>query len=210
MTLKLIPRMSEKNLDAGPVFQIPLRLGAILDRVGRGLGIPGLERVPGLAALPLRRMPRPAEAVRTEPGVAAAAAPLFEGEGIEGWHPVYDFEYLDWQIGRCPVLESATCFTPSVAPQAAALFWRQRSSGFRWRMALAAAPGARGPLMAVLSEAVRQIGARKGSVISVLVSQLDADMIEALRATPPRAEGLRISIGLAIGWATASSPHRLP
>lgn len=185
LNLKLMPRMAEQTLaDAGRVFQIPLRLGAIMERIGRGAGVPGLERLPGLAGLPLRRMPRPVKAVRTEAGVAPAAAPLFEGAGVEGWHPAYDFEYLDWQVGRCPVLESATCFTPSAKPQAAALFWRLRASGFRWRMALAAVPGAQAPLTAVLCEAIRRIGERSGSLVSVLVSQLDEDLVAALRAQP--------------------------
>jgi hypothetical protein len=166
--------------DAGVTLYAPLRGGAILRALRRRIpqipasGLGALNRVPLW-----RNRRRPALAARFDPGVSRAIAPLLVAGG--GWRPRYDFEYVDWQIGRCPALLSATCYAPADSPQAAAALWRTRQDPGLWRAAIWAHPDAREAADSVAAAALEHAYENQGEVLSILVSRLDRELAGILR-----------------------------
>ncbi len=153
-------------LDAGVALHLPLRSGALLRQIERRAGINGLLLPRALYMIPLRRVRGSGRgtAVRTETGLATSVAALIEAERGVGWSPRYDFEYVDWQIGRSPVLASQTSFSPAQGePRAAALYWRPQASVEFWRLALWAGPDSADHLGAVLGEAVSRVYEARGT-----------------------------------------------
>lgn len=116
-----------------------------------------------------------------EPGVSRSIGTLLELSDDTHWQAVYDWEYVDWQIGRCPQLVAWTCYIPDQpTARAAAVFWRRKDSLSYWRMALWARPDTSDDLTAVVRAAVRQIYDLSGFCISVVVSRLDDNHIHIL------------------------------
>ena len=185
-TRRLLPRIARKtSLDAGVALHLPLRSGALLRQIERRAGINGLLLPRALYMIPLRRVRGSGRgnAVRTETGLATSVAALIEAERGVGWSPRYDFEYVDWQIGRSPVLVSQTSFSPAQGePRAAALYWRPQASVEFWRLVLWAGPDSVDHLGAVLGEAVSRVYEAGGLVLSTIVSRLDADRLALLRS----------------------------
>jgi hypothetical protein len=93
-------------------------------------------------------------------------------------------EYVQWQCGRCPEIESWTCLeAQNAAASAAALVFRARRAPGHWRLvwwepaAGAAAAGAR--VLRAATAFARAQGARS---LSALVSRADGDSASRLRA----------------------------
>lgn len=185
-TQRLLPRIATKTVpEAGVALHLPLRSGVLLRQIERRTAIGRLPLPKTLYKIPLRLVwgRRRGSAVRNESGLARAAAGLIEAERGEGWSPRYDFEYVDWQIGRSPVLASQTSFSPAQGePQAAALYWRPRTSPEFWRLAVWAAPDSGDHLKAALGEAVSRVYESGGLALSTIISRLDADRLAVLRS----------------------------
>ena len=185
-TRRLLPRIATMTIpEAGVALHLPLRSGALLRRLERHGALRHLPLPKAAYMIPLRWIPRGARAraVRTESGLARSAARLIEADGGEHWAPGYDFGYVDWQIGRSPVLVSATSYSPDRgAPRAAALYWRPRTSAELWRLALWAAPDSHDHLAAVLREAVSHVYENGGMAISTIASRLETDRLGFLKA----------------------------
>jgi hypothetical protein len=130
--------------------------------------------------------------VRSEAGVAPRIASLIEARRGDGRWPAYDFEYVDWQIGRAPMLVSETSYSPADAePCAAAVYWTARGARGSWRLALWARPGATGDLAMVVREATARVYERGGAEISTIASRADADHLAFLRRAGFTVEGSR-------------------
>ena len=135
--------------------------------------------------VPLRWVARSGRSpeIRTETGLSPRIGPLLqEGPGA-GWHPCYDFGYLDWQLGRSPLARCWTSYTPSTGePRAAAVYWRPAASGDAWRIAMWYKQGEREYVEAVLREAIAEIYRLGGMAASTIVSRLDGEAQAILRS----------------------------
>lgn len=183
-TQRLLPRIATRTVpEAGLMFGLPLRLGAVFRKLGRLPEAGPLRRIfSALSGIPLRWVGGAESRVRVERGVSPAISALLESERGPGWSPRYDFEYLNWQVGRCPAVVSWTCIAPGEAgSRAAALFWRPVDSSNLWRTAVWMEAGGQESLRAVLREVVRRIYGEGGVAVSAIVSRLDHDLIQILR-----------------------------
>jgi len=191
-TRRLLPRMALRTTaDAAVGLRLRLRAGAYFARLEHSPVAPWL---PLVAPIPVRWIRRSGRrpSVRSEPGLARRIAPLIEAQRGEGRWPGYDFEYVDWQIGRAPMLVAETSASPADGePHAAAVYWTARGARARWRLACWARPGADDHLARVLGEATSRVYERGGAEISTIVSRLDTDRLAALRAAGFSVEGSR-------------------
>jgi hypothetical protein len=185
-TQRIISRLAAKTVDdAGILFYLPLRLGAILRTARRRMPNFPFDAVDLLNRVPLRR-PRitgSAASLTIEPGVSSVLGPLLETREYGDMHSRYDLDYVRWQIGDCPILASETCYlgTDSV-PHAAALVWRHRVSPGFWSMALWSRKGADSEADLLLTRVIRHVYERRGFLLSMVVSRLETDVIDLLRA----------------------------
>jgi hypothetical protein len=184
-TQKLLPRIATLTAPgAGLALHLPLRAGALLKRFDRGV----LARLPKpklLHMIPLRWVGRPGTAplVETASGLVPKIAPLLELRQEEEWQPCYDMAYLDWQIGRSPLLRSWTSYSPRAGePRAAAVYWRPMSSAHFWRLAVWWHRGHPDHLQAVIKETIAQVYHEGGAALSAIVSRLDVETVRVLRS----------------------------
>jgi hypothetical protein len=194
-TQRLLPRLARRTvLDAAVTMHLPLRVGVLLRQLGRHRVFGRLPLPAAAGKIPLRFVRRSGRerTVRSEPGVASAIAGLLARDRAGRCAPLYDYEYVDWQIGRSPVLVAHTSLSPADGePKAAAVYWRPRASADLWRMALWTAPGAAEPAAAVVREVVSRVYETGGMVLSTIVSRSDADQRALLRAAHFVARGTR-------------------
>ena len=175
-TSRMVPRMAAHTVPtAGFEWTLPLRLGGTRNFQRLANRMPGWA-LNWLKDTPVARAPRIGQSspqTRVEPGVCAAAlGPILSASSMERWVPRYDVEYVDWQIGRCPAVESATVWDADTAAATGAVIWRA-VHGFRWRIVLWTLAGSAAHAGAVLAEAVRQVRARGGHALSVLIAARD-------------------------------------
>jgi hypothetical protein len=116
-------------------------------------------------------------------GLARQIAPLLEANHGAGWHPHYDFAYVDWQLGRSPLTRCWTSFSASPGvPRAAAVYWRSVASGDLWRMVLWCSGANLDHLGPVIRAAAAEVFRQGGMAISTIVSRLDLDAQRILRS----------------------------
>jgi hypothetical protein len=199
-TRKLMPRIATRTVpDAGLSLHLALRSGAVLRLLERRSPMFRVPKPRISYMIPLRWMPKRMgrSDVTTQAGVAPQIAPLVELRQGNGWYPHYDVEYVDWQIGRSPLLLSATSYSRGVGdPLAAALYWRPRAFSDFWRLALWWNKEHPERLSSVIDEAISRVYQDHGMGISVIVSHLDSDLIAILKAHGFRAGGIRRSLYL--------------
>jgi hypothetical protein len=185
-TQRIISRLASKTVnDAGVMFFLPLRLGAILRLGRRRLPQVPMDAVGLINRLPLRwpKKPGSKDSATFEPGVSRVLGPLLEPERRGDIYSVYDLEYLRWQTEGCPGLSAETCYVGGASePRAAALIWWQTASPEFWRMAVWCRRGAENDLNALLSHVVRHVYDRKGFLLSIVVSRLETPIIDVLRS----------------------------
>ena len=185
-TRRLLPRIANSTIaDAGVAMHLPLRSGAILRRLERRGMLGRLPTPRFLYMIPLRWAPRYGRSpeIRTEMGLSRQIAPLLQGEHGEGWHPCYDFAYLDWQVGRSPLLRCWTSFSsPTGEPRAAAVYWRPAASSDFWRLAVWYRNSEVDHLDGVIRQAVAEIYRLGGMAVSTIISRLDVEAQATLRS----------------------------
>jgi hypothetical protein len=205
-TRRIVERLSSKTVnDAGMVFHLPLRLGAVLRVARRRLPKLPMDAVNFVNQLPLR-FPRKADSSPAifETGVSRVLDALLEPAQRGEIYSRYDFEYVQWQIADCPFLFSETCYVADRSgPSAAALTWREKESPDFWRMALWSREGAHRELETVLSNVIRRVYDYKGFLLSFVVSRRDVAMIKLLRSrnfvAAPRRRPLHIIVSKKTG-----------
>ena len=178
--------------DAGIVFRLPLRLGAVFDSLGRRVPFfrPTRRRTLGRLALPGAVRKSLQHDVKTETGIPRAIGPLVESDRSEVWYPRYDLDYLDWQLVRCPAVTCGTCYIPTRSgARAAAVFWRSITSTDSWRVAIWGREGGQDDMAAVLDGAIHQAYRAGGMIVRLFASRLDTNLIalvKSRRFTPSR------------------------
>jgi hypothetical protein len=185
-TRRILPRIATKTIaDAGVAMYLPLRSGAILRRLQKGGMLSRLSLPRLLYKIPLSwssshgRSPE----IRTEMGLSPNIAPLLQGEPGENWRPCYDFLYLDWQIGRSPLLNCMTTYSPAAGElRAAAVYWRPVASTDFWRLAVWSRTSEPNHLDRVVRGAVAEIHRLGGMGMSIIVSRLDVKAQATLRS----------------------------
>jgi hypothetical protein len=200
-TQRIISRLAAITVDdAGIMFYLPLRLGAILRLARRKLlpNIP-LDAIELVNRLPLHLPRRGASSnsVKFEPGVSKVLDSLLEPKPRGEMYSRYDLPYVKWQVADCPFLECETCYIGSESTvDAAALMWRLKSSPDFWRIAMWSREGAEKGAETVLARTIRHIYENGGYLVSIVVSRLDTSSINLLRnkqfLTSPRRRPLHI------------------
>jgi hypothetical protein len=185
-TQRIISRLAAITVnDAGILFYLPLRLGAILRLARRKVPQLPLDAVDLVNRLPLR-LPRRTEArnsVVFEPGVSQVLNSVLTPEKRGDIYSLYDFEYVQWQIGACPFLTAETCYIAEDSTvRAAALIWREKNSTDFWRLALWSREGAQKEVEVLLSSVIRRVYDSGGFLLSVVVSRLDRTLVALLRS----------------------------
>lgn len=199
-TQRIVSRLASITVnDAGIMFYMPLRLGAILRVARRRLPRLPLDVWDLVNRVPLRwpRQPASANSVIVEPGVSKVLSSVLEPQQRGDIYSRYDFEYIRWQIADCPVLSSETCYIAGESsPRAAALVWRLKESTDFWRLALWIGEGSAKEADVLLSRVIRHVNDSKGFLLSVVVSRLEANLIGLLRSkgfrTAPTRRALHI------------------
>ena len=184
-TQRIMSRLSSMMAnEAGMVFHLPLRLGAMLRVVRRKVPKLAVDGLGFVNRLPLRwlRGSESSENVTFEPGVSKTLRLFLEPAQHGELYSRYDLEYVRWQVGDCPFLFSETCtVTDGSTPRAAALIWREKASPDFWRFAVWSQEGAEKELETLLSNVIRRVYDYKGFLLSFVVSRLDQSLIGLLR-----------------------------
>lgn len=185
-TQRIISRLSSKTVnDAGMVFHLPLRLGAVLRIARRRMPKFPVDALNAVNRLPLR-LPRRSVSdgsVICEPGVSKVLGSFLEPAKRGEIYSRYDLEYVQWQVSDCPFVSSETCYIADEStPRAAALIWRLKTSPDFWRMAFWSHEGAQKEMDILLSSVIRRVYEQKGFVLSFVVSRLDATSIDLVRS----------------------------
>jgi len=192
-TARMVPRMAAHTVEAAAIgMTLPLRLGGL--RLFRALS----SRIPGIGSLsrvPLRLgRTRTTGSVKVEAGIASPLAGALEGAATgAAWRPVYDVEYVRWQLERCPVLESFTAYVDDRSAPAAAVGWRPKG-GVHWRLAFWANDAGAERCGAVIDAAVSRMYALGAASISVIAGGRDAGRLRHLQAAGFRANALSLPL----------------
>jgi hypothetical protein len=185
-TQAALPRMDTRTIpDAAAGMHLPLRLSALLEKAEARL--PWLPKLSGTraAAWPLPR-PRPGAGVATEvrAGVDPMLAALFTTPRPAACSPLYDASYLEWQLCRRPSVRSMSVLAaPNGRPLAGALLWTEAGRPDHWRAAFRLLPGASAALNAVVAAAADRAAREGGTLLSTMLSGLDAEAIAVLRGS---------------------------
>jgi hypothetical protein len=166
---------------AGVTLHAPIRAGCLLQLLQGTLSTPVLDKLQRLSQVPLRNIGRNTSKlqVTTEPGVSSVLAPLLDRRNMVEDCPLYDFEYVDWQIGRCPTLTSYTMYVKGV--RAAVVLWCSTASRDFWRMAIIEADPSREELDSLLTSALSFVYSQGGVSLSLGASRHETNFIRNMR-----------------------------
>jgi hypothetical protein len=185
-TRRIFPRLADRTVwDAGVSLVLPLRLGAILTKLAPPFLQRPLAQTKFLHHLPLKwiRTAREDDGVQIEPGVPEECAPLFEDPHQGEWCPLYDYEYVRWQLVTCPAVASYSCYIPAQpAPRAAAVIWRSAASTDFWRLAFWGVRNSAEEARSVIRRAIQFVYEQRGAALSAIASHLDQELISLLSA----------------------------
>lgn len=193
-TSRLVPRLAvHTDPDAAIEVALPLTVGGtkLFGGLERRLPRAGLGK---LGAVPmLRRRPgrKPSGlSVTSQQGIQHAVADLVAETSPEGWTAAYDMGHLQWQLVRCPAVESASASaSDGLQVTAASIFWRPKNDRRQWRLALWTRSGADESGLAVLDESARQIQRDGGRSVSAVIGRRDAQTLRLAGAVGFRPTG---------------------
>ena len=190
-SIPLLERLFAGRMDdATSEYRLLLRLDPLLKSAQNR--VPPLKL---LARTPLKNLPLPRFRERRqrawrlaeiESGVSETLQPLLDVCPGEGHYALYNLPFLQWQIGRCPILSSLTVtLNDRRGLRASALLWRPQDSVGSWRAAVWARPGSSGEyqhaLESILLAATEQIYREGGALLSLVVSRGDTTLKAALQ-----------------------------
>ena len=176
LTRRVFDRLANTvNADGVLDYVLPLRLSAVIHKAARRVRfLKHLNRTP-VARLPVRRVGR----VRADDGVEVTAGlderfveVTSRRPGAPTFFPVYDSSYIDWQIGRCPVLDSYSFVGRGGA---AALAWHLARNGREWRFAISASSSEADDRRAVLGSVIRFAYANGADTLRATAAKSDSE-----------------------------------
>jgi hypothetical protein len=184
-TRRLFPRLADRTVwDAGMSLALPLRLGPILAKLAPAFLQP-FAKLNVLHKIPLKWVRTSAidHGIRIEPGVPKEIAPLLEDSGRGAWCPLYDHEYVHWQLEACPALTCWSGYIPAPGfPRAAAIIWRSTASTDFWRLALLGAANAEDECKLLLARMIQFAYQQDGAAVFAITSHLDQERLRLLTA----------------------------
>ncbi len=185
-TQAILPRLARTTVrDAGLVLHKPLRLGGIAKYAARQLGLPPSKHLSLLNVIPTTSimLSRGNSRAKIQTALNGDLAQLLDANEQQESFSDYDLNYIQWQMDHCPMIVSFSCIVPAYERlRAAVLFWRHVESSEIWRLALFPQRGSLDELEVALDHAIHYIYKQGGAVISVLLSRLQTDTIQLLRA----------------------------
>jgi hypothetical protein len=114
--------------------------------------------------------------------VSAEIAPLIEVPDQE-WCPLYDYEYVRWQLGTCPAVVSWSCYIPAESsPRLAAIVWRSATSEDFWRCSFWGIQNAKDEAKVLLRRVIQFVYQQGGSALFAVASRLDRELMSLLTA----------------------------
>jgi hypothetical protein len=182
-TRRIFPRLADRTVvDAGISLVLPLRLGSIFGLVPPGILKRALIRWKLLQQIPLRWVRDPSvSGVSIEAGLPPRVISMLGEPAAGDWHPLYDAEYVDWQLGRCPAITCWSCSISSESPlRTAALIWRSRSSSRYWRLAFCGAGDDLEKIEVLAGAIVAFVYAQGGIALFAMASHLEGDLVDLL------------------------------
>jgi hypothetical protein len=216
LTRALLPRIAAQTIEnAGIVYVLRLRLGYLLEKADRRIAriapaAPSLAST-ALASIPLpgRSAGRQVDAPPVTPGVSRALEPILaQREAGSSW-PAYDFDYVNWQCGRCPEIEAWTCVASAAAGErSAAVVFRRRSAPSHWRLAWWLESRAGSHAVVVLRAVQAFVHEQAGLSLSVIISSSDARRAALLQAHGFRREPGGHPLYVSAADRTAFAPLR--
>lgn len=187
-TRSLLPRIARDTIEEAAVdWYLPLRLGgtslaARLRRRWAGAWWRPMEQWPLPSAIWMSRPHDTSTRVAVVQGISAQLEQVLGPVGDEATNgPVYDVDYVDWQLGRCPVVDSWTLMTESARPSAAAVLWRRRQSKRVWRLAAWRRDGADDEVRALVRCAIDEVRGGGGAGLAVLAPSVDPGLAGVLQ-----------------------------
>jgi hypothetical protein len=182
-TRQIVPRLADRTVpDAAVNLVLPLRLGSVFARLPGGLVKRVLSQQKFLQNIPLRWVrPSGDPRVSIEPGLSVRVSSLVENHSGDRWRPLYDSEFVDWQLGRCPAIACWSCYSSSGSPlQTAAVIWKSRSSKGFWRLAFCGATDDLEEISVLVRAASAFVYGQRGIALFAIASHLEGDLIRLL------------------------------
>jgi len=179
-TRRIFPRLADRTVwDAGVSLVLPLRLGPSL----AGIAPQFLRRTlmqSFLRNLPLKWVRASAEdpGIKIEEGVSSEIASLVEDPG-QDWCPVYDAEYVHWQLEACPAVVCWSCYF-AAAPRSAVIVWRSVDSPDYWRLVVLGLRAAEDQARQLVKRTIEFVYDQNGASLFAIASRLDRELIELL------------------------------
>ena len=182
-TRRIFPRLADRTVpDAAVNLVLPLRLGSTFALLPPGILKRALSRQKLLQQIPLHRArDRRRIGVSIEPGLAPHVVSMLREEAPRDWQPLYDSEYIDWQLVRCPAVKCWSCWISSDSPvRTAALIWTSQSSSGYWRLVFCGASGDLEKIELLTGAMVSFVHAQKGIALFAMASHLESGLMNLL------------------------------
>lgn len=182
-TRRIFPRLADHTvLDAAVNLVLPLRLGSTFALLPSGVLKRSLSRRKLLQQVPLHwGRERRRIGVSIEPGLSPRVTSMLGDAAPRDWQPVYDSEYVDWQLVRCPTVKCWSCWISSDSPpRTAALLWTSRSPSGYWRLAFCGAMADLERIEVITGAIASFVHAQKGIALFAMASHLENPLMDLL------------------------------
>jgi hypothetical protein len=182
-TRRIFPRLADRTVpDAAVNLVLPLRLGSTFALLPPGVLKRTLSRQRLLQQIPLHwGRDRSRIGVSIEPGLSPRVISVLGDVGPCYWQPLYDSEYVDWQLVRCPTVNCWSCWISSDSPpRTAALIWTSRSSTGYWRLAFCGVMADLERIEALTGAIASFVRGQKGIALFAMASHLESGLMNLL------------------------------
>jgi hypothetical protein len=182
-TRRIFPRLADRTVPEAAVnLVLPLRLGSTFPLLPPGILKRALSRQKLLQQIPVHWVRGPRRiGVSIETGLSPqVASALGEGASCD-WQPMYDPEYVSWQLVRCPAVKCWSCWISSDSPpQTAALIWTSRSFSGYWRLFFCGAMSDLEKIEVLTGAIVSFVHDQKGIALFTMTSHLETGLMDLL------------------------------
>ena len=184
-TRSIMPKLAQSTVEgAGVELHKPLRLGGAIRALASAGGIRIPKSLPLIDRFPLRFMgvDRAAPHPQISSDLRSALAPVLNQPARDDPSPAYDSAFIEWLLGRCPIISSQACTIQGESDaHFAILFWCQATDHRFWRIAVVGDIKSRPDVVRALREVFRYIMKEGGWMVSILTSRLDTGLLSTLK-----------------------------